>query len=125
MNLTRLSLYYLTTYLILIGMALVFFPTQTLRFMDSNGDYGDVFPRLAGMLMSGLGFNIAGVIRARAQALYPATLAVRGYFLLCLAGFYWANRDPFFLVLSGIVLLGVTFTLAAYVTDTTSRQMPR
>jgi hypothetical protein len=116
-NRTRLSLYYLTTYLILIGLALVFAPGQTLRLLGSNSNYGEVFPRLAGMLMSGLGLNIAGIIRARAQALYPATLAVRGYFLVCLAWLYWANRDPFFLVLLGIVLLGVTFTLAAYLTD--------
>src|SRR5262249_4010267 len=110
-NLTRLSLYYLMAYLILIGMALLFFPTQALRLMGSNGHYGDLFPRLAGMLMSGLGFNIAGIIRARAQALYPATLAVRAYFLLCLMWLYLSDRDPFFLVLLGIVLLGVTLTL--------------
>jgi len=69
------------------------------------------------MLMSGLGFNITGIIRARAEPLYPATLAVRGYSLLCLTWLYWVNRDPLFLVLAGIVLIGVTLTLAAYVTD--------
>jgi hypothetical protein len=117
MKRTRLSLYYLAGYLILIGAGLLLIPEQTLRWLLSNGHYGTVMPRLAGMLMSGLGLNIAGIIRARAQLLYPATLAVRAYFVACLVTFYALTRDPFFLALLGIVVLGMTLTLVSYLRD--------
>src|SRR5262249_19295087 len=55
MTLTRLSLYYLCGYLILGGVALLFFPALSLRLLLSNGAYGDVMPRLVGMLLAGLG----------------------------------------------------------------------
>jgi hypothetical protein len=87
--------------------------------MLSDGHYGTVFPRLAGMLMSGLGMNIAGIIRARAKALYPATLAVRTYFLVCLGALYALTRDSFFLVLLAIVLIGMTLTLLSYLSERT------
>ena len=114
MRRTRLSLYYLAGYLIIIGAGLLLAPGQTLRWMLSDEHYGTVFPRFAGMLMSGLGMNIAGIIRARAEVLYPATLGVRTYFLICLSTFYVLTRDPFFLALLGIVLIGMSLTLLSY-----------
>lgn len=117
MERTRMSLYYLAGYLLLGGLGLLLVPDQTLRLLLSNGHYGDIFPRLAGMLMSGLGLTIAGIIRARAQVLYPATLAVRLYFIVCLLGLHWVSADPLFLVILGVVLLGVAMTLTSYLTD--------
>jgi hypothetical protein len=114
---TRLSLYYLATYLTAGGLALLLIPDQTLKFLLSNANYGEIFPRLAGMLASGLGMNIAGIIRARAEALYPATLLVRVYFMVCLVAIYWASRDPFFLVVLAVVAVGVAFTLTSYFVD--------
>jgi hypothetical protein len=116
-NRTRISLYYLAAYLIVIGVGLLLIPDQTLRLMLSNGHYGAVLPRLAGMLMSGLGMTVAGIIRARADALYPATLGVRAYFVVCLVGLYLVSRDPFFVVLLGIVVLGMILTLLSYLSD--------
>ena len=80
MNRTRLSLFYLGSYLTIIGFGLLFAPHGTLDIPRSNGDYGDVFSRVAGMLMSGLGLSIFGMIRARSFELYPATLLMRVYF---------------------------------------------
>jgi hypothetical protein len=65
MERSRKSLYYLAGYLLLIGFALLLVPDLTLRLLLSNGHYGEIFPRVAGMLMSGLGMTIAGIIRAR------------------------------------------------------------
>jgi hypothetical protein len=118
-NRTRASLYYLAGYLLVGGFALLLVPNHTLKILLSNRDYGEVFPRLAGMLMSGLGMTIAGIIRARAQALYPATLLVRSYFMVCLVALYWLVRDPFFLVVLGVVLIGVSMTLTSYLVDRT------
>ncbi len=69
MKKTRLSLGYLGSYLTLIGLGLLVAPDETLKLLQSNADYGNVFPRVAGMLMSGLGLAVFGIIRARAGAL--------------------------------------------------------
>ena len=112
MNKTRLSLLYLGSYLVLIGLSLLFAPEGTLRLLQSNGEYGDVFPRVAGMLMSGLGFSVFGIIRVGVPELYPATIFVRIYFLICLAAFYRMTSDHLFLVLIVIVGIGLVLTLS-------------
>ncbi len=117
MNRTRMSLYYLGLYLSVIGFGLLFAPHGALRILQSNGDYGDVFPRVAGMLMSGMGLSIFGMIRARSSDLYPATLVIRVYFIACIAAFYAMSGDPLFLVLAGIVGLGFVLTLSSYLLD--------
>lgn len=117
MQKTHLSLYYLAAYLLLLGFAMLLIPTQTLKFLLSNGSYGEVFPRLSGMLLAGLGMTIAGIILTRSEALYPATLGVRAFFLACLVIFYTTTRDPFFLVVFGIVVLGVVMTLFSLLSD--------
>lgn len=110
MRRTHLSLYYLFTYLASGGLGLLFAPGLSLRLMASNTDYGDVLPRLVGMLMVGLAIIVAAIIRLRIEAFYPVTLLVRLFFVAGLAGLYAYSRDPFFLVILGIVALGVAFT---------------
>ena len=117
MNKTRISLFYLGSYLAIIGFGLLFAPAGTLRILQSNGEYGDVFPRIAGMLMSGLGITVFGIIRARVAELYPATLVIRLYFLICIVVFYSMTRDPLFLVIFAIVALGFVLTLSSFILD--------
>src|SRR6516225_8656094 len=47
MKKTRLSLFYLGSYLTIIGLGLLLAPHDTLKLLLSNGDYGDVIPRVA------------------------------------------------------------------------------
>jgi hypothetical protein len=117
MKKTRLSLLYLGSYLVLIGLGLLFAPDSTLRLLLSNAEYGDVFPRVAGMLMSGLGFSVFGIIRVGVPELYPATIIIRIYFLICLAVFYRMTSDTLFLVLILIVGLGLVLTLSCHLLD--------
>jgi hypothetical protein len=117
MNRTRLSLFYLAGYLLAGGAALLLAPKETMQFLLSNGDYGDVFPRVAGMFATGLGLSILGMIRARSEAQYPTTLMVRAYFMICLAAFYWMSRDPLFLVVLVVVAAGFVLTFSAYLID--------
>ncbi len=117
MTRTRLSLFYLASYLSVIGLGLLLAPRGTLRFLQSTGDYGDIFPRVSGMLMSGMGLSIFGMIRARANDLYPATLFIRAFFIACIVAFYAMTRDPLFLVLVAIVALGFVLTLGSYLLD--------
>lgn len=117
MNRTRLSLYYLFSYLLIGGLVLLFFPAEGLKLLLSNGSYGDVFPRVAGMFLAGLGMTVLGIILTRSEALYPVTLVVRTFFLTGFAAFYWLTRDPLFLVLLAIVGLGFVLTLTSYLLD--------
>jgi hypothetical protein len=117
MNRTRLSLYYLFSYLLIGGLVLLFFPAEGLKLLLSNGSYGDVFPRVAGMFLAGLGITVLGIILTRSEALYPVTLVVRTFFLTGFAAFYWLTRDPLFLVLLAIVGLGFVLTLTSYLLD--------
>lgn len=72
MNRTRLSLFYLCSYLLIGGFVLLFFPNEGLKLLLSNGDYGDIFPRVAGMFLAGLGITVFGIILTRSEALPPS-----------------------------------------------------
>jgi hypothetical protein len=76
-----------------------------------------MFPRVAGMLMSGLGMAVFGIIRAGVAVLYPATLLIRMYFLVCIAVFYRMTADPLFLVLIVIVGIGFILTLSSHLLE--------
>ena len=117
MNRTRLSLFYLAGYLTFAGLALLLVPTFALQLLFSNGDYGEVFPRLAGMLLLGLAILIVQIIRHRLEVLYPTTLVVRLFFLVVVAYLFLSSSDPFFLVIFGIILLGVVLTGYSYLTE--------
>ena len=117
MNRTRLSLFYLAGYLTFAGLALLLVPSFALKLLLSNGDYGDVFPRLAGMLLLGLAILVTQIIRHRVEVLYPTTLMVRLFFLVVFAYLFLSSDDPFFLVVFGIVLVGVVLTGYSYLTE--------
>jgi len=126
MTRTRLSLFYLAGYLTFAGLALLFVPTFALRLLLSNGAYGEVFPRMAGMLLLGLATIVIQIIRHRLEVLYPTTLAVRGFFLVTLIFLFVISNDPFFLVVFAIVALGVIFTGYSYLrerSDSTARPL--
>jgi hypothetical protein len=110
MNKTRLSLYYPATYLPVAGVLLIVAPQFSMRLLFSNGDYGDVFPRVAGMMILGLGLIVIQVIRLRQEQLYSTLWAIRFLFCVGWLGFYFYTGDPYFLVLFAIVGLGFIWT---------------
>jgi hypothetical protein len=117
MSRTRFSLYYLCFYLLFGGFVLLLFPAEGLKLFLSTGTYGDVFPRVAGMALAGLGMTVFAIIYTRSEAMYPATLIIRPFFLACLAAFYALTQDPLFLVLLAIVGFGFVLTLTSYLLD--------
>ena len=121
MTKTRLSLFYLAGYLIPAGLMLLVAPTFATRLLLSNGDYGEVFPRLAGMLLIGLGVLIVQMIRLRLDSLYATTLAIRLLFCACFIGFFAISQDPFFMVLLAIVAFGLILTGISYLLDKRSK----
>ena len=122
MNRTRLSLFYLAGYLVPTGLLWLAAPRETFRLMFSNGDYGsDVFPRVAGLLLLGIGIVVIQIIRHRVEVLYPTTLLVRAVFIVGFLGFYLTTRDPLFLFVLGVVSLGVLLTGTSYLLDRARR----
>jgi len=117
MKRTHLSLYYLVGYLIPAGIGLIAAPQLVLRLLLSNGDYGDVMPRLVGIVLLALGIIVLQILRLQAEALYPTTLIARSVILICLVGMYVYARDPLFISLLVIVGLGFVLTGASYLMD--------
>ena len=118
---TRYSLFYLATYLFLTGVGLLIAPDWTLRLLLSNGHYDAVFVRFVGALMIGLSAVVSQIIRYRVDVLYPTTVAVRLFFLACITWFYLSTRDPVFLVMLGVVGLGVLLTASGLILERRER----
>jgi uncharacterized protein YjeT (DUF2065 family) len=121
MNRTRLSLYYLASYLWGGGIGLLIVPQVSATLLQSNANYPDVMLRTLGMFMIVLGIMVVQIIRHRIEILYPATLIARAFICICFIAFFFIVRDPFFLVLLGIVGLGVLLTGSSYFSEKEKR----
>jgi len=116
-NRTRLSLCYLAGYLIPGGLAMMFDPKLAMQLLFAEGDYGDVFPRLVGILLLALGILVVWIIGTRAERMYPGTLVARIVILTGLAALYFLSLDPFFVSLFVVVLIGFLLTFSCYLMD--------
>jgi uncharacterized protein YjeT (DUF2065 family) len=122
MRRTNLSLIYVAAYLLSAGVFLFLAPGLALRLLLSTGDYGEILPRLAGLLLLGLGILVVQIIRRHIAALYMTTLVVRGVFCVGFVVLYILSGDPLFLVLLAVVGIGVVATSISYALD--KRQLP-
>jgi hypothetical protein len=116
-------MFYLAGYLLPTGAGLLLAPRFTLKLLFSNNDYGEVFPRVAGMLLIGLGIIVVQLIRLRNDILYPTTMMIRIFFCVCIVVFYYMTRDPLFLVMLGVIGLGLIITSTCYVADRAKSQV--
>ena len=114
---TRLSLFYLATYLVGAGVALIFAPSLALTLLFTNGHYGDVMPRLLGVVLFALGVVIVQIIRHRVEVLYTTTLLVRSVIVVVLAALFVYSHDPLFISLFVVVGLGMVLTGTSYLSD--------
>ena len=117
MRWTRLSFFYLIGYLSVGGLGLLVAPDLALRLLGATASYPAVLVRLLGAFMVALALLVGQIVRYRVEVLYPTTLMVRIVLLGTIVGLYFASRDPLFLVLSGIVALGMLLTTAGLLTD--------
>ena len=81
-------------------------PELTLRLLLSSGWYGDVMPRLVGVFMIALGGAVLESVRARDYSYYRYAITARIFIVVALTALYFKARDPLFLVLDAIVLVG-------------------
>jgi uncharacterized protein YjeT (DUF2065 family) len=114
---TRLSLYYLAAYLLGAGIALVLAPSLALKLLFATGHYGDIMPRLLGVVLLALGIVIVQIIRHSLEVLYPTTLIVRTFIVAVLAGLLIYSRDPLFISLLIVVGFGMVLTGSSYVSE--------
>jgi uncharacterized protein YjeT (DUF2065 family) len=121
MNRTRLSLYYLASYLWGGGIGLLIAPQLSATLLQSNANYPDVMLRTLGMFMIVLGIIVTQIIRHRIAILYSVTLITRVFICICFIAFFFIVRDPFFLVLLGIVGLGLLLTGTSYFVEKVKR----
>ena len=126
MKTTRLSLFYLIGYLVPSGLLLLFAPqvALTLLFSNSNGSYGDVIPRLAGVLALALGLLVVQIVRLKIEGLYTSIIAIRVILITCILGLYFYSRDPFFISLAVVIGIGILLSLAGYLTDRRAGRQP-
>jgi len=117
MRRTNLSLYYLAGYLIPAGTLLLLVPDFATKLLFSNRTYDDAPFRLAGILLIGLGILVAQIIRHRLEVLYPTTVVVRLLISATLIGLFAETRDPFFLVVLTVVVIGIVLTGTTYLLD--------
>ncbi len=122
---TRLSFYYLAAYLLTAGIALVFAPSLALRLLFANGHYGDVMPRLLGVVLFALGIVIVQIIRHRLEVLYTTTLVLRTFIVVVLASLLVYSRDPLFISLLVVVGFGMVLTATSYLIDRRSSAAAR
>ena len=118
---TRLSLFYLATYLLGAGIALILAPSLALTLLFTKGHYGDVMPRLLGVVLLALGIVIVQIIRHRLEVLYTTTLLVRAFIMLVLAGLLVYTGDPLFISLMVVVGLGMLLTGTSYFSERRTR----
>jgi hypothetical protein len=116
-NRTRLSLFYLATYLPIAGLALLLVPDVAMKLLLSNRTYDDVFPRLAGALLLALGALVTQIVRYRIEVLYGWTVVIRIGLMVVLAALAIRSGDPFFAVIFVVVAIGVVLTGWSYYTE--------
>ena len=107
---TRLSLYYLATYLLFCGFGFLLTPGLAMKLLLSDAHFDSMILRVLGMFMIGLGFLIVQVIRLRVSVLYASTMIMLGVFCICLMAFFMMTYNSFFLIMLVIVAIGVGFT---------------
>jgi hypothetical protein len=60
---------------------------------------------------------VTQLIRYRVEALYPTTIAVRAFFIVCILWLYFLTSDPMFFIFLGVVALGFVFTTVSLILD--------
>jgi hypothetical protein len=107
----KIMLTYVASYLFIGGIGFAFVPALTLRLFLSNGDYGDIMPRVVGMFMMALGGLVGEFVRRRDFTYYPYSVYARSLMFAFLIFLYVKSGDPLFLVIPAIVLVGLAPSL--------------
>jgi len=121
-RLKRIAFIYLISYLAVAAVGFGLFPTLTLKLFLSNGDYGVIMPRLLGAMMGVLSFLLFMIYRKGDWQRYsPFTMMARTPLVLFIFYLYYLSRDPMFLIINAIILIGLVTTAVGTVLQRTER----
>lgn len=95
-------------------------PGVALDLLFAERAYEPTFMRLTGLLLFVLGVLIVQFIRHRVEALYPTTVVLRVLIVGVLFGTYLDTGDRLFLILTGVVAVGVILTAASLLSERTA-----
>lgn len=107
MDFRRLSLTYVVSYLAIGGLGFLFVPDIARGLLLSNTEYDDVGFQLTGTMMLALSYLVFSIVRSADWKYYPVSIYARSFIVVVLTWLYFSESDPMFLVLDGIVLLGL------------------
>ncbi|MDH3655144.1 MAG: hypothetical protein OEN21_12805 [Myxococcales bacterium] len=111
LRLKRIAFIYLFSYLAVAAIGFGLAPTLTLKLFLSNGDYGEILPRLLGAMMGVLSFLLFMIYRQGDWPKYsPFTMMARTPLVLFIFYLFYVSRDPMFLIINAIVLVGLVTT---------------
>jgi hypothetical protein len=113
----RFLLIYLASYLFFGGVGFAFLPELTLKLFLSNGAYGDIMPRAAGMFMIALSGLIAMFVIRRDYTYYPYSIFARTGIVGFMVFLFLKSGDPLFLILIAIVLVGLLPSIWLFLTE--------
>ena len=114
MKIKKIAWIYLISYLAVGGIGFALFPHETQQLFLSNVDYGDIMPRLVGAFMCLLSFLIFHMYRHRDWKYYPVTIMARIPVVIFISYLYYLSCNPMFLLINGIVMLGLGLTIWGY-----------
>ena len=110
-RLKRIAFIYLISYLSIAAIGFGLFPALTFKLFLSNGDYGVILPRLLGAMMGVLSFLLFMIYRNGDWQKYsPFTMMARTPLVIFIFYLYYLSRDPMFLIINAIILVGLVTT---------------
>ena len=113
----RYLLMYLASYLFFGGAGFAFMPELTLKMFMSNGEYGDIMPRVAGLFMVALSGLITMFVVRRDYSYYAYSVFARTAIVGFMVVLYLKSGDPLFLVFNAIVLVGLLPSIWLFFTE--------
>lgn len=107
MALKKLTWIYLASYLCLGGAGFALAPDLTLKLFLSDGDYGNIMPRMAGMFMVALGGLIAVMTCNNDFRYYSYSVFARTMMVAAIVWLYTITNDTLFPVIITVILIGL------------------
>ncbi|MDH4069678.1 MAG: hypothetical protein OEV30_04585 [Ignavibacteria bacterium] len=98
---------YLSSYLIGGGLGFAFLPEFTQKLFLSNVLYDEPMVRFAGVMMTLLGSLIGYLVYKGTLIAYRFSIVARTFVVGFIVWVYWMYDNPMFLVLLGVVLIGL------------------
>jgi hypothetical protein len=114
---TRVSLFYLASYLFPLSMGLLISPTGTFRLLGSAAEHADTAWRVFGGLLFVLAIVVVRLIRKRKSAAYINTVVGRVVFVGLFSYPVGKTGNRAYLVILGVLGVGELWTLIALALD--------